>query len=158
MRPALNFKIGPHTASVWNQYIRSRMQETEGQIHVHRFCSWCNSVDMVCRLRVGRPTNRGLIPDKGRNIFSSKWPDRFCPVFYRTGSLSAGVKQQEREASSAEVKNAWPCTFNAPRKFMAWCLIKGRTTYFTLCSFVACSQHGDFVLDSSSPRRALSAR
>lgn len=34
-------------------------------------------------------------------------------------SLSPGLKQPGRVASSAEVKNAWRCTLTAQRKFMA---------------------------------------
>ena len=113
---------------------------------------------MVCWLRVGQPTNRGFIPGKGRTFFSSKWLDRLCPVSHWTGSLSPGLKQPGREASSAEFKNAWRCTFTAQRKFVAWCLIKHKTNYFTFYSFVACSQYEAFVLDRSRPSRSWSAR
>jgi hypothetical protein len=56
------------------------------------------------------------------------------PIQWVPGALSPGVKRPGREAdhsppSSAEVKNAWSYTSNPQHVFMAWCLVKHRTTY-----------------------------
>jgi hypothetical protein len=58
------------------------------------------------------------------SLESTKPPTPWIP-----GSLSLGVKRQDREAehsssSSAEVKNLWSYQFAPPIRPMAWCSFK----------------------------------
>jgi hypothetical protein len=51
-----------------------------------------------------------------------------------TGGSLPGVRRQEHEAdhsppSSAEVKNAWSCTYIATYVVMSWCLVKHRDSF-----------------------------
>jgi hypothetical protein len=57
----------------------------------------------------------------------------YCSV--GTGVFTSGIKRPWREADhsspySAEVMNAWNCTFTLPHVFMASCLIEHRDNYF----------------------------
>jgi len=99
------------------------------------------------------------------------------PTQWVSGTLTWGVKQPGREADrsplpSTEVKNAWNYSSTSPYVFMAWCLIKYRSsiTYTFLISeqirvtgFVPClyfvrreTHSGGHVLPSAYPHVSFS--
>ena len=85
---------------------------------------------IICRLRVRRQTNWGLIPGEDIYIFSLQYPGRvLCPNNGLSKMKKPKLAANHSQFSSFKVKKCLRFCFHSPRACMAWYVIKYRDNF-----------------------------